>query len=148
MVTHQFLDMFDLKRDADSDADSADRQDLDDAVDASRSVWSNPFQRRQPNHLGAVKEKMAGAALAGIHRELSDWLAQKLANGLALHLVSNIVGIDINDLARVLRHRRGQSGRSGDRKLAFGCFRFIRGDEHTWQAYLTSVRLSKCQWLL
>ena len=83
------------------DADRADRQEFDRALDADRAERTDAFHRGQTHHLRAMKEQLAWTAAAGVHGEMRDGLAEQLVDGLARRVVGDIERVDIDDLADV-----------------------------------------------
>src|SRR4051812_16467626 len=99
MIPDEVLDAIDLERHANGDAERADGQQLDDALEAQRSAGTEAFERRQADHLRAVEKEMARTALAGVDDELRDRLAEQFPHGLPDHFVGDVEGVDINHLA-------------------------------------------------
>src|SRR5439155_13559388 len=135
MVSDQILDLSHLERHSNGNTDGAHWQQLNDPVHPYRTVWSDPFQRRQPHHLGAIKKQVAWTAFAGIDNELRHGLSQQLAHGLTSHLVSHIESININHFAGVSLDLR-----QGD--FAFEKFGLFHRRDHEGK-YLNRKRKSK-----
>ena len=82
------------------------------------------FERGKADHLRTVEKELARAALAGVHHELSDGLAEQFPHRLARHFIGHIEGVDIDHLARVaLDLWQGA--------LALQILRLVNGRNHT-----------------
>lgn len=92
----------DFKRDRDRDANRADGQDLDDALELDWAVRAVGLDERKADHEGAIKEGMLGIAAAGVDFELLDFLAEEFADGFLPHLVGDIEGEHVDALAAIL----------------------------------------------
>jgi hypothetical protein len=136
VVADEIFDAFDLERHANGNAEGADGQKFDDALDAERTTRADAFERRQADHLRAIKKEMPRAAFAGVHHELRDGLAEQFADGLADHFVRHVKSVDVNHLALV-------ATRFGQCSLALRSFDMFDGRNHSPLIYLRRGALSK-----
>ena len=101
MEGDEIFEAVNFERDGDGDADGADGQDFDDALEFDRAEGAHAFDEREANHLRAVKEGMLRVALAGIDFELLDLLPEQFADGIVAHFVGDVEGEHVNGLPAI-----------------------------------------------
>lgn len=102
VVVDEFGEVIDAEGDVDGDGDGADGEEFDGAFDAEWAVGSDALGGREADHLRAVEEELSGAAFGGIDFKLGHGLSEEFPDGLAGHLVGDVEGIDVDDLAGVM----------------------------------------------
>ena len=95
----EVLELLDVERDAHGDADGADRQQLDRHPDPRRSERSGAVARWQADGLRLVEEQMPRPAPAGVDLERRHRMPEQLGDRRPGHLVGDVVGVEIDDLA-------------------------------------------------
>lgn len=101
VIADEVFDGIDGEGDGDGDAEGADGEEFHGVFDADGAVGADAFLRGKADHLGAVKEEVAGAAFAGVDGELGDGLAEELGDGDAHHFVGDVVGENEDGAAHV-----------------------------------------------
>ena len=73
----------------------------DDPFQTQRAARADALQRRQPDHLRSIKEKLLGPAFARVHGELRDRLAELFPDREAQHLASHFESVNVNHFANI-----------------------------------------------
>ena len=107
----EVFNVFNREWHANGDADGADGQKFDHALDANRPQWPDAFHRREAHHFRAMKEQLTRTAAARVHGKVCDRLAEQLVDGFARGVVGDIKRVNENNLADVARG--GGSGVAG-----------------------------------
>src|SRR5437762_529781 len=124
MIFDQVFDSAHLERNAHRDAKGSYGEQLDHPFHPDWTVRPDPLQRREPDHLRAIKEQMPRTAFARIDDKLGYGLAEQLPDRLPYHLIGDVEGVNVNDFAGVLLE-------FGQRGLPFQIFRLSDGSNHT-----------------
>src|SRR6266542_2261596 len=135
VVGNQVFNTIHRKRHPHRDADRPDRQQLDDTLQLDCPVRSDPFHRREPNHLWLVEKVVTRMSPAGVELEGDRLLPEQLINRLARQFISHVVGINIDHLPGVSTGLGRFTSRVG--------FGFLDGRFHTTlQNYADAGKLS------